>query len=515
MTAPRNAAVALLERPEVAGEPAILVPGGAAISYGALATRVRRFAGALAKAGLRRGDTYIVAMRNVPEAAVALLAGMRIGAVPVPTFGFAQPGEIAGFASRADAVGAILDGQIAGRAAELRTLSPGLRWILSTGGDDGDSAELDFAAAEACAPGEAEPADVGADELAMLCFSSGSTGTPKGLPHSHGNVLAVADSAVPRGFGGLGPGDRLLASSPFGFSYALAGLIFYPFRFGAASVFSAERMRPQTVARLLLEQRVTHWSTVPTLCAQLLQWLGAPERFPDLRVVKVGGMAASAELQAAFADRFGVEMLAAFGMQELIGSVLSTFPDEIRRGALGKSQPGCDAAILGEDERPVPNGTHGRLAVRADFCVRAYWRDPERTRQHLRPGGWLLTDDVAFRDADGFFHYVGRADQTIITSGWTVSPGEIEEVLRAHPAVAEAVALARQDRDRGAVPVAAVTLSAQATEAELHAHLRERLAAFKRPRAIAILPELPRTNSGKPALAEVRELVEQQLREKA
>lgn len=495
-----NAAAVLVDEAarRYASECAILF-GDRRITYQELRSRVDRFAQALLAAGLCAGERFVCCLRNTPETAVALLAGIKIGAVPVPTFHSVTDEELARVIDVSGAVALVDHERSAARPA------PALRFTVRIT-EDG-VVDDDFARLLAQAAPSLEPAPTRRDTIAMLCFSSGTTGLPKGLPHTHQNIIAVADSAVPVGLGGLGPGDVTLSTSPFGFAYGLAAMVFYPLRYGATVVYSARRMDAALACELIQRHSVTHFLTVPTLCAQVLQGCDPSVRLPSLRVVKVGGMAASEDLQRQWWERFGIEMLPAFGMQELIGSAISCSPSHFERGTLGLPQPGCEARVLREDGSESPDGEPGRLCLKTPFTIPHYWRDERHSAEVLGPDGWLLTDDFVTRAANGFFRYVGRADRTIISAGWSISPAEVEAVLAEHPFVREAVVVGVEDPDRGAIPVAAVVLRSAGTTLAgqaLAEHLRSRLAAYKCPREVRFFEALPRTHSGKVSLAAVR-----------
>ncbi len=476
--------------------------GGQWISYRGLGEQVNRAGNALLKLGLAQGQRFVICLPNRPEAAIALLAGIKIGATPVASFHFLKPPELRTIIEATDAVG-----------------------LISAGGHDFPDLDFnlsaepggDLARLMAAQSPHLEAADTGADDSALLCFTSGTTGSPKGLPYRHRAILGVADVAVPEGLAGLGAGDVVFSTSPFGFSFGLAAMIFYPFRYGAAVVYEAGRLEAEEVLAILQAHRVSHFFTVPTLCQAMLEVADAARRFDlsQLRVLKVGGMQTPVRLQEDFKAAFGIDILPGFGLAEAAGSALTCFPDRFKYGSIGLPQPHCEARIVDAQRAPLEDGEHGRLAIKAPYLIRQYWRAPEKSRECLDDAGWFYTDDLAYRDGDGFYYHVGRIDEMIISAGWTISPGEVEDVLGSHPAIADLAVFALPDADKGSVPAAALVLAPGATLSEeaLKRFAGERLAPYKYPRRLVFARALPKTPTGKTARHRLAEMFAAELLE--
>lgn len=472
------------------------------ISYRDLQNDVNRFGNALKNLGLKKGDRFVCRMPNRPEAAVIFLAGLKIGAVVVPSFPFLGEKEIEYIINITDSVGIVSNSESLNEIKDIQETCSTVKWIVSVG--EHDSADYNYYdLIKSCSP-LLDAIHTSKDDLAVLCFTSGTTGKPKGLPHRHVGLVMAVDASVPLGLDGLEEGDVVFTTSPFGFSFGLCALVYFPFRFGASTVYSDKKMDAEKVFEILERYRVTHFFTVPTMCQKMLSVPNANKRYDirRLRLLKVGAMPTSIELQKEWKATFGVDVLPAFGMQELVGSAISSFPRKFKYGSLGLPLPGCEVRILDENGRSMPRGKEGRLAIKAPFAIKYYWKDPEKTQKYLPEEGWLYTDDIAYQDDEGYYYYVGRSDDMIISSGWTISPTEIEEVIKSHDGIADAAAFDIPDPEKGKIPVAAVVLkegieaSYDLTE-DLNHFLKKKLAPYKCPREIYYVESLPRTITGK------------------
>ncbi len=271
-------------------------------------------------------------------------------------------------------------------------------------------------------------------------------------------------------------------------------------------------MEAEDVFEILQRHRVTHFLTVPTMCQKMLSVPDAKERYDIscLRVLKVGAMPTPLELQREWRATFGIDILPGFGMQELIGSAISCFPKNFKYGSIGLPQPGCEVRVIDDNNQDVPEGKEGRLAIKTPFTIPYYWKDPETTKKYLTEDGWLYTDDVVYQDEEGFFYYVGRAGDVIISSGWTISPAEIEDVLKLHPSLSDVAVFDIPDPEKGRVPVAAVVLEkgvkgSQKLTKELEEFVKNKLAPYKTPREVYYVESLPKTATGKVLRHQLRE----------
>ncbi|HEY8290313.1 MAG TPA: AMP-binding protein, partial [Acetobacteraceae bacterium] len=208
----------------------------------------------------------------------------------------------------------------------------------------------------------------------------------------------------------------------------------------------------------------------------------------------------------------GVDILDGIGSTEMLHIFISNRPDDIRYGTSGKPVPGYEAMILGENDRPIPNGEAGELVVRGDSAAEGYWNQRDKTRRTFR-GPWTYTGDTYIRDAEGYYRFQGRSDEMLKVSGVWVSPFEVEEALIAHPAVLEAAVIGRQDHDGLVKPKAFVILTEAARDEEpdalaaaLQAHVKDRIGVWKYPRWITFVDQLPKTATGKIQRFRLREV---------
>jgi long-chain acyl-CoA synthetase len=336
---------------------------------------------------------------------------------------------------------------------------------------------------------------------AMLMYTSGTTGTPKGALLSHGNLVHAGRSIVAAHE--LAPVDRVLSSLPLyhvngqciGTISPLVsgGSIVMPHRFSVSQWWSlVERYRP------------TWLNIVPTIIAYLLN---GPDLTPAqaeacrrIRFARSASAPLPPEHHRAFEARFGISVLEGMGLTEC-GSV--AFANPLDPGARKIGSPGrpvgMAARVVAPDGVELGTGERGEIELRGDNVMTGYHKDPEATARALRPGGWLATGDLGYRDADGFYFITGRLKELIIKGGENIAPREIDEALLKHPAVLEAAAAGIPDREYGQEILACVVLKpgAACSEADLRAHCLAELGRYKSPKAFRFLAELPKGPSGK------------------
>ncbi|MER6916405.1 AMP-binding protein [Streptomyces sp. NPDC000594] len=470
--------------------PAFRSEDGTVWSYGELRTRVDRIAHVLSgPLGVAPGDRVLLRGPTSPYLAACWLAVMKAGAVAVTVLAQQRPRELASVCSIAAVRHALCDARALDDlvAAEV----PGLR-ITPYGGDrPGDLLRL--------AEGQPEvyPAvATAADDIALIAFTSGTTGRPKGCLHFHRDVLAVADTFSAEVLRPV-PGDLFAGSPPLGFTFGLGGLVVFPLRAGACALL-LERAGPRQLLPAIDRHGVTVLFTAPTAYRVMLAE-SAPYRLGSLRRCVSAGENLPADTWRRWRERTGVRIINGIGATELLHIFISAADDAIRPGTTGVPVPGWEARVVDGRGRPVPDGTPGLLAVRGPVGCR-YLDDP-RQREYVRDG-WNMTGDTYVREPDGYFRYVARADDMIVSAGYNIAGPEVEEALLGHPDVAEAAVVGRPDALRGQIVVAHVVPRAgvpagEATAAALLTWVRERLSPYKCPREIVFAEELPRTPTGK------------------
>ncbi|MFD8611936.1 class I adenylate-forming enzyme family protein [Streptomyces sp. NPDC059631] len=483
-------------------------------------------AGHLAARGLRPGDRVAVVLQNSPHFVLAVLGAWKAGATVVPVNPMYKSAEVAHVLKDAE-VSALV---CTDRAWEsfLRATAAGspVRIVLTACERDfqtrDDPRALAFerlpetpdaddltAVARAGHPAPAAPAPAPGD-LALISYTSGTSGTPKGATNTHGNIMYNAE----RQRTGLG-----LPEAPVYFALAplfhITGMVC---QFGAClnsagTLVLAHRFEPSLVLEAFAEHR-PHYTVGPSTAFMALAAHPAvtPDHFSSFHVISSGGAPLPPALVEAFRARFGPYIRNGYGLTECTAPCASVPPgreapvDPVS-GTLAVGVPGPDTVVRIVDDTgaETPFGTPGEIVVSGPQVVPGYWRRPDATAETF-PGGELRTGDIGFMDEQGWLYVVDRKKDMINASGFKVWPREVEDVLYTHPAVREAAVVGVPDAYRGETVKAYVSLrpDAAAEPDALAAYCKERLAAYKYPRQVEILPELPKTASGKILRRELR-----------
>jgi 4-hydroxybenzoate-CoA ligase/benzoate-CoA ligase len=352
-----------------------------------------------------------------------------------------------------------------------------------------------------------EPAPTTTDDVAFWLYSSGSTGTPKGAMHLQQDLAETART-YGEGVLKLRPDDVVFSAAKLFFAYGLGNGMTFPFAVGATVVLLDGRPTPDSVMRVLREERPTVFYGVPTLFAAILAdpGNGRASGSDRLRICVSAGEPLPKEIGQRWRERFGADILDGIGSTEMLHIFLSLREDDIRYGTTGKPVPGYELRVVDEGGREVPAGEIGELLVRGPSSAVAYWNQREKSLRTFQ-GAWTYTGDKYRRDEQGYYVYCGRSDDMIKASGQWVSPAEVESALVGHPAVLEAAVVAHADDQKLDKPKAFVVLKkgAAATAEELQRFVKERLAPYKYPRWIAFVEELPKTATGKIQRFKLRE----------
>ncbi|MET9497070.1 AMP-binding protein [Streptomyces sp. NPDC006552] len=469
--------------------PAFHSPGRPTWSYGELRARVDRIAHVLTEdLGVVPGNRVLLRGPTTPRLAACWLAVMKAGAVAVTVLAQARPAELATMCAIARVRHALCD---------VRTLDdldkadvPGLR-VVTFGGDGAD--DLDRRAASK--PPSYEAVATADDDVALIAFTSGTTGRPKGCMHFHRDVLAIADTFA-RHVLKATPDDVFAGSPPLGFTFGLGGLVIFPLRAGASALL-LEHAGPRRLLAAVTEHRVSVLFTAPTAYRAMLAELstGAYDIASLRRCVSAGENLPAATWHA-WHEATGLRVINGIGATELLHIFVSAADDAIRPGTTGVPVPGWQARVIDADGTELPDGEPGLLAVRGPVGCR-YLAD-ERQTAYVRHG-WNITGDTYVREPDGYFRYVARADDMIISAGYNIAGPEVEDALLRHPDVAEAAVVGRPDEARGQIAVAYVVPrpGARPEPDALRAFVRAELVPYKCPREIVFLDALPRTATGK------------------
>lgn len=490
-----------------------------ALTYAGLAERTARFAGLLRGLGLGPGARVFSLLGRRPELYAAVLGTLKAGGVFCPLFSAFGPDPVRQRLRLGG--GAVLVTTRAlyrKKVAAIRPDCPELRHVLLVDADGApEPGTLDLAALMEAAEPLAETAPTRPGDYALLHFTSGTTGTPKGALHVHEAV--VAHWATGRYALDLHPEDVYWCTADPGWVTGTSYGIIAPLVHGVTAVVDEEELDVDRWYRILAEQRVSVWYTAPTALRMLMK-AGAERAsghdLSALRFVASVGEPLNPEAVLWGQDALGLPVHDNWWQTETGGIMISNYAAmDIRPGSMGRPLPGVEAAVLqrGPDERPVLEngeavpvkrpGDVGELALRPGWpsMFRGYLNEDERYRKCF-VGGWYLTGDLATRDADGYFWFVGRGDDVIKSSGHLIGPFEVESALMEHPAVAEAGVIGVPDPVAGQLVKAFVELRAgragdEALRLDILGFARRRLGAAVAPREIEFVPALPHTRSGK------------------
>ncbi|MFD4633073.1 AMP-binding protein [Streptomyces sp. NPDC058284] len=474
-----------------AGRPAFHAASGETWTYGTLRQHVDRIAHVLSdELGVLPGQRVLLRGPTSPWLAACWLAVMKAGGVAVTVLAQQRSQELATLCEIAEVRHALCD--IRSVDDLVKAGAPGLG--VTTYGGGGPDDLLVRAARQQ--PERYEAVDTAADDVALIAFTSGTTGRPKGCMHFHRDVLAIADTFARHILKPV-PDDVFAGSPPLGFTFGLGGLVIFPLRFGASSVL-LEQAAPKQLLPAIGRHGITVLFTAPTAYRTMLDQLDGHDVSSLRRCVSAGENLPAATWRA-WHERTGQRVINGIGATELLHIFISAADDAIRPGTTGRAVPGWQARVVDESGVPVPDGEPGLLAVRGPVGCR-YLAD-DRQLQYVRHG-WNITGDTYLRDPDGYFHYVARADDMIISAGYNIAGPEVEDALLRHPDVAETAVVGRPDELRGQVVVAYVVPREGVRRddeeaARLREFVRAELVPYKCPREFVFLDALPRTATGK------------------
>ena len=384
---------------------------------------------------------------------------------------------------------------------------PDLEKVVITGeaadGHDSLSALIDGQ------PEDYTPVDTSADEVAFWLYSSGSTGMPKGVGHMHTSPM---NTAVHFGQGILGiqESDIVYSAAKLFFAYGLGNGMTFPMSVGATTILLPGRPTPQSVFDVLNKHQPTLYFGVPTLYAAIL---ADPTCSPEagsraLRMCVSAGEALPEEVGNAWREKFGVDIIDAVGSTEMLHCFLSNIPGNVRYGTSGKPVPGYEVRLVDEHDSAVETGEIGELLVNGSSSADAYWNQREKSRNTFQ-GLWTRTGDKYYCDDEGFYHYCGRTDDMFKVSGIWVSPFEVESALISHQSVLEAAVVPKDDGEGLLKPKAFVILNSgfdgDGLYDTLKDHVKNQIGAWKYPRWIEFVDELPKTATGKIQRFKLRE----------
>ena len=496
------------------------------LTYADLAERACRFAEVLDHLGVGRGERVVSLLGRRPELYVTALGTLSAGAVFCPLFSAFGPEPVRQRLERGEVSALVTTASLYRRkVADQRADLPRLRHVLLVDADrapdlvDPGRGVHDLHALLAATTGGRPVTATGPEDPALLHFTSGSTGTPKGAQHVHRAV--VAHHATARYALDLHPDDVFWCTADPGWVTGTSYGIIAPLTHGVTAVVDEADFDARRWYRILAEQRVTVWYTAPTAIRMLMRAGDDLARTADLS--SLAFVASVGEPLNPEAVLWGHEVLGHtihdnWWQTETGGIMIANYAAcEVRPGSMGRPLPGVEVALVAVDDQNEPvrsddgegvalveePDTEGMLALRPGWpsMFRGYLHDEARYRKCFA-GGWYLSGDLATRDADGWYWFVGRADDVIKTAGHLIGPFEVESMLMEHPTVVEAGVIGVPDETAGNLIKAFVTLRpgvgwSDELRRDLLGFARTRLGSAVAPRDIVEEPHLPKTRSGK------------------
>ncbi len=479
-----------------------------------LKVQSNRFANVLRGLGVEKGDRVLVMLPRVPQWYVVLLGLIKIGAVPMPTTTLCTPRDIEYRVNQAEANLAITDEENAPKLEEAAGNCPSLKSLMSI--DSSKRGWVDYEAEMAQASSRLEDVELTrSDDPLLIYFTSGTVGYPKMVLHTQASY-GLGHVLTAKFWHDLKPTDLQWTLSDTGWAKAAYGKLFGQWAMGAAVMQHDARGRfdaPLTLS-ILEKYGVTCFCAPPTAYRMLVLEDLTKYDLSQLRHCTGAGEPLNPEVMKQWEAGTGLTIYDGYGQTETVLLVANYRAIPIKPGSMGKPMPGFEVAVVDEDGREMAPDQEGQIAVKVTpqrpvGMFREYWKDGEAMERSFH-GDWYFTGDKAYKDADGYFWFVGRADDVIISAGYRIGPFEVESALIEHPAVAESAVVASPDPVRGEIVKAFVILSPGYEESDelalsLQEHVRNATAPYKYPRAIQFVTELPKTISGKIRRVELRE----------
>ncbi len=463
--------------------------GEVELSYAELDDRSARLATLLREAGFEPGDRVGVMLPNVPEFPVAYYGVLRAGGIVVPMNILLKRREIAFY--------------LEDSGAKLLLAWHGFAGEACDGAADAGAEPLEVEpAAFAAALAEHEPtaglAETDEEDTAVILYTSGTTGKPKGAELTHANLARNADVSS-RTTSEIGAGDVVLGALPLFHSFGQTVAMNASLSVGACLTL-VPKFDPGEALATMQRDRVTHFYGVPTMFGALLHHPGREDfDTSPLRICITGGASMPVEVLHGFEEAFGAKVMEGYGLSETSPVACSNHPDKERKaGSIGTPIEGVEMRVVDESDQPVAQGEVGEIAIRGHNIMKGYWQRPEATEEAMR-GGWFHSGDIGRIDEDGYFYIVDRKKDLIIRGGYNVYPREVEEVLYEHPKIREAAVVGVPHDEWGEEIGAAVVLhpGEELSPEEVSAYVKERIAAYKYPRAVWFLDDLPKGPTGK------------------
>ena len=473
-----------------------------------------KYANALRDRGVKKGDRVFIMLPRIPEWYVVMLGLIKLGALPMPGTTLLTSKDIEYRINTAEAVMAITDGENADKIDEAAGGCPTLQHLVVVGAGRKGWVSFEEEMAEASSVLD-DPEPTRSDDPLLIYFTSGTVGYPKMVLHTQASY-GIGHIISAKYWHDLTATDLMWTLSDTGWAKAAYGKLFGQWTLGAAVMQHDARGRfdaPLTL-RLLEKHGVTSFCAPPTAYRMLVLEDLRKYRLDNLRHCTGAGEPLNPEVMKQWEDGTGLVIYDGYGQTETVLMVGNFRCNEVRPGSMGKPAPGFTIRVVDEQGNEMPAGEEGQIAVKVKperpvGLFKEYWKDAEEMERSFL-GDWYLTGDKAYIDEDGYFWFVGRADDVIISAGYRIGPFEVESALIEHPAVAESAVVASPDDVRGEIVKAFVILAPDYVASDelmisLQDHVRTTTAPYKYPRAVEFVTELPKTVSGKIRRVELRQ----------
>ena len=473
-----------------------------------------KYANALRDRGINKGDRVFIMLPRIPEWYVVMLGLMKLGALPMPGTTLLTPKDIEYRINTAEAVMAITDAENASKVDEAAGGCPTLEHLVVVNGErrGWNSYSEDMSVASSSL-NNVEPTR--SDDPLLIYFTSGTVGYPKMVLHTQASC-AIGHIISAKYWHDLTASDLMWTLSDTGWAKAAYGKLFGQWTLGAAVMQHDARGRFDAPLTLSLLERhgVTSFCAPPTAYRMLVLEDLSKYKMDNLRHCTGAGEPLNPEVMKQWEDGTGLVIYDGYGQTETVLLVGNFRCNEVKPGSMGKPSPGFTIGVVDEQGDEVQVGEEGQIAVkikpeRPVGLFQEYWKDKEAMDRSFL-GDWYLTGDKAYKDEDGYFWFVGRADDVIISAGYRIGPFEVESALIEHPAVAESAVVASPDEVRGDIVKAFIILAPDYVASDelmvsLQDHVRTTTAPYKYPRAVEFVTELPKTVSGKIRRVELRQ----------
>ncbi|UCD78412.1 MAG: benzoate-CoA ligase family protein [Desulfobacterales bacterium] len=501
-----NAAEYFIDRnvAEGRGDKAAIVFEERVISYNLLSENVNRTANALTELGVGMESRVMLLLRDTPQMIYAFYGAIKAGAVPIPTNILMKAPDFLYMLNDSRAPVLIVDGVFLAEIEKILDQAVFLKHVVVCGQQDHGHPSFDELLNKAAADFTA--AATTCDDAAFWLYSGRNPEKLMGAVHHHSHMVYCAE-AYAKGILNMTVDDRAMGSFLF-FAYGLGNGVYFPFAVGATTILISHAPKPELFYADLVKYKPTLFFTVPTLLGALADYKKARRTegkdlppTDSLRACISSAEILSPEVYRRFKEEFGVEILEGTGSTEICHIFLSNRFGEVKPGSTGKVVAGYRTRLLDDDGHPVGSGQIGNLQVSGGSIASAYWNQREETKRNML-GEWFVTGDRYLVDEAGYYFFRGRSDDMLRVGGKWLAPEEVEKTINEHPAVAESAVVGYKDRDELIKPYAFVVPASGASPSDklsedIKQFVKDRIAAYKYPRWVEFVDNIPKTAGGK------------------